>query len=366
MSVEGAGNSALNVISSSYEVRDTSEKDDYLGMESFLTMLVAQLQNQDPLNPMDGTDFSAQLAEFSQLEQLINLNDSLSSMTSALGEDSEVQATDYLGKEVSGNANSIEVIEGYLTDGYYTIEDTAEVVVTIYDANGNEIRTLYPGQQEAGSYQISWNGTDNSGNLVSDGSYSYVVTADSGYGFETVSTMVTGTVESIVYSNGKAYLQVQGILLDPESLIQVMDSTDTEDSVTSSMDYLGQEISSSAPLVKVENGSLSDSELLFELETQEDATITLFDSFGNAVRTIEVPAEDTGTGTNSVTWDGNNNSGETVADGLYSYSVETASGTAQVTASGEISGIQYIDGKQYLILEDSGMLVSLASVTSIN
>ena len=82
MTISSTGNSSLDKITGSYQSSDTEKtsKEDALGRDAFLTMLVAQLQNQDPLNPMDGTDFSAQLAQFSQLEQLINLNDSMDNL----------------------------------------------------------------------------------------------------------------------------------------------------------------------------------------------------------------------------------------------------------------------------------------------
>ena len=64
---------------SSWETSETTEPEDKTGMNQFLTMLVAQLQNQDPLNPMDGTDFTAQLAQFTSLEQQFQMNDNLAS-----------------------------------------------------------------------------------------------------------------------------------------------------------------------------------------------------------------------------------------------------------------------------------------------
>ena len=85
MTVSSTGNSSLDSITSSYQSTETekSETADALGKDDFLTMLVAQLENQDPLNPMDGTDFSAQLAQFSQLEQLMNLNTSMETLASS-------------------------------------------------------------------------------------------------------------------------------------------------------------------------------------------------------------------------------------------------------------------------------------------
>ena len=115
-----AGNSAVNNISNSYQQRVTDE--DPLGMDAFLTMLVAQLQNQDPLNPMEGTEFSTQLAQFSQLEQAMNTNDNLEKLIETMSEESETNLQDYLGKEVVAAVDSIEVDGGEPVGGYYTVE----------------------------------------------------------------------------------------------------------------------------------------------------------------------------------------------------------------------------------------------------
>ena len=98
MSVISTGNSSLDQITSSYQSyeKDKTEKEDTLGMDAFLTMLVAQLQNQDPLNPMEGSDFSAQLAQFSQLEQLINLNGTMESLGTSFGQNSEGDVLGYI------------------------------------------------------------------------------------------------------------------------------------------------------------------------------------------------------------------------------------------------------------------------------
>ncbi len=98
MTVSSSWNASLDNIVSGYQstTAEKSEKDDALGMDAFLTMLVAQLQSQDPLNPMEGSDFSAQLAQFSQLEQLMGLNDSMEALTTSFASDSEKDLVDYV------------------------------------------------------------------------------------------------------------------------------------------------------------------------------------------------------------------------------------------------------------------------------
>ncbi len=111
MSNISTGNSSLDQIANSYKSSDSqkADKEDALGRDTFLTMMVAQLQNQDPLNPMEGSDFSAQLAQFSQLEQLINLNVSMENLSTSFGEESEGDIISYIGKQVTGNVDIMNV-----------------------------------------------------------------------------------------------------------------------------------------------------------------------------------------------------------------------------------------------------------------
>ncbi|MCD4735780.1 MAG: hypothetical protein K8R53_07025 [Bacteroidales bacterium] len=370
MSVTSTGNSSLDNISSSYQSNEQGniQKEEALGRDSFLTMLVAQLQHQDPLNPMDGTDFSAQLAQFSQLEQLINLNDSMETLAAAFTENSEGDAVGYIGKQVTGNVDIMNVDQGTVSGGFYNLGQSGDVMVTITDADGKTIKTLYEGQQNAGSHLIAWDGTDSAGKAVEDGSYQYTVMANSGYGYAQVPSSVTGKVEGVTYNNGNPYLVVQGVLLDPKSLTAVIDIEDNNGSGSgdSALSYLGKTISSDSPIVLVEDGAVSGNELGFNIDTPQDVTIKIYDAFDELVRTITLSSDDTAGGENKVQWDGVANSGYQVSDGMYYYTAKTDSGFAKTPVSEEVSGIKYMNGSQYLVLNDSGRLVALSSITGIN
>ncbi|WDP91746.1 MAG: flagellar hook capping protein [Desulfobacter sp.] len=369
MSVSSTGTNALDAISASYQPYEqtTEETEDALGRDAFLTMLVAQLENQDPLNPMDGTDFSAQLAQYSQLEQLMNLNESMESLISALEGTSGKDPMEYIGMEVTGTADTMTVDEGTVSGGFYNLTEPADVAVTITDADGSVVRTLYPGQQEAGAYLVSWDGTDASGDAVADGTYSYTVMADYGSGYETLSASLSGTVEGVAYNNGKAYLVVQGILLDPDAVTSATNLSETAATglATSPAAYLGQSISSTAPIVLVEDGAVSGSGLSFELDTQSDAVISVYDAYDELVRTIEIDADDTAAGENAVVWDGLSDNGYQVQDGMYYYTVSADDGSASTPVSGEVSAVKTVNGSPYLVLADSGRLVSVSNVTEI-
>lgn len=371
MAISSTGNSSLDNISNSYQSTTDSEKakkEKALGKESFLTMLVAQLQNQDPLNPMDGTDFSSQLAQFSQLEQLINLNDSMDTLAKSYAEKSEGDAVEYIGKQVTGNVDTMNVSSGTVSGGFYNLEKPADIMITVTDADGKTVKTLFEGQQTAGSHLISWDGTDSKGKAVEDGSYKYSVMANTGTGYANVPSSLTGTVQGVTYNNGKPYLVVQGVLLDLNSLTSVINqNSDTGNGTSeSALNYIGKTVSSNAPIVLVEDGAVSGTDLTFRLDTQKDVTIKIYDTYDELVRTIKLSSDDTTGGENNYQWDGIADSGYKVPDGLYYYTAKTDTGFLKTAVSDEVSGIKYMNNSQYLVMKESGRLVSISTLTGIN
>ncbi len=370
MSTISTGNASLDNLANSYQSTEQgrTEKQDDLGRETFLKMMVAQLQNQDPLNPMDGTDFSAQLAQFSQLEQLINLNDTMDNLASSFNQESEGDILGYIGKQVTGNVDIMNVDQGTVSGGFYNLSQPADVMISVTDADGRTVKTLFDGQKQAGSHVIAWDGTDNAGNAVVDGSYTYTVMGNSGYGYSQVPSSVSGTVEGVTYNDGKSYLVVQGVLLDPASLTAVINTEENlgSESQESILSYLGKTVSSESPIILVEDTSVAGEDLTFHLDSQKDTTINIYDAFDELVRTITLASDDTMGGENQVQWDGLADSGQRVSDGLYYYTVKTTDGFASRAATEEVSGIKYMNGNQFLVLNDSGRLVSLSSITGIN
>jgi len=368
MTITSTGNTSLDTITSLYESDSNEEtaKTDDLGKDDFLTMLVAQLQNQDPLNPMEGTDFSAQLAQFSSLEQLMNLNNSMESLAASFSDDSEGDLLGYMGKQVTGTVDSMQVENGTVSGGFFSLSEDSDVIIYVTDDSGQTVKTIYEGTQSYGAHIINWDGTDESGNAVADGAYKYSVLADSGTGYQELPTSVTGEVEGIAYSNEKSYLVVQGVLVDSDSLTSVVDIDDENMSAESVLSYIGNTISTDQPILSVENGLVSGSDLSFDLEQQEAATIKIYDVWDTLTQTITIDETSAVQGENTVNWNAIGDNGYAVEDGLYYYTVETASGTGGISVSEEVTGITYENGSQYLVLKDSGRLVAISGITAIN
>lgn len=144
--------------------------------ETFLRLLTTQLQNQDPLEPLDATKFTEQLVSYSQVEQQIATNSNLNSLIALTKSAAGANAVSYLGK----NAITAGPV-GSLTDGqakwqYALPQDAAAIQVRVTDMNGHVVKTL-KGDASVGTHSIEWDGRNTNGMNMPDGSYRLTVTA---------------------------------------------------------------------------------------------------------------------------------------------------------------------------------------------
>ena len=176
-----------------------------LGRSDFLRLLVAQLRNQDPLEPMESSAFAAQLAQFASVEQLFNINESLDrnlEMDLALNQSiGNTLATTVVGKGVRAQGNSIGYRDGEVTDIIYSMSAAArEVTLRIFDDNNTLIRTVDIGAKPAGLHSFDWDGRGDTGHHAVDGVYSFTVTAKNGQGNIIPSSLfMGGLVEAIEF-----------------------------------------------------------------------------------------------------------------------------------------------------------------------
>ncbi len=187
------------------QVSSTTSKTKSLGKDDFLKMLVAQLKNQDPLKPMDGTEFAAQLAQFSSLEQLTNMNTQLANLGLYQTTMNNTQAVNLLGKTVTVNQGNQFQAEGAAAGFSYSLPaDAAQVSISILDASGTEVDRIEAGKQTAGMQNVTWN---RGGNI--NGTYSYKVNAVDAQGKAiNAASMMTGKVTAVQYKDSAIYLTV--------------------------------------------------------------------------------------------------------------------------------------------------------------
>ncbi|MFQ5636699.1 MAG: flagellar hook assembly protein FlgD [bacterium] len=201
-----------------------------LGKDDFLRLLVTQLRHQDPLNPMKSEDFAAQLAQFSSVEQLQNINTSLSNSieTDMLLNQSinNMMATTLIGKEVQALGNQVTVVEGQPVDLNFRLFSAAEnVTITINDSNGVPVRTIELDGRVVGEHAFTWDGKDNAGDLQPDGEYTFSVSARNLDGNSiTAQTFITGLISSVRYENGNAILRIGDRDVQMADVFQIGDS----------------------------------------------------------------------------------------------------------------------------------------------
>ena len=175
---------------------------------TFLTLLTTQLKNQDPTSPMDSNAFTQQLVMYSQVEQQINTNTNLKSLITQGTSNAAAMTTGYLGKKVSITNGNASLTNGSATWTYNLESTAASNQITISDSRG---RIVYAGtgQTAAGNNTFTWDGKDNNGNQLPDGTYKLTVTAADLAGNTVTSSVASvGTVTQIDMTGNEPQLIV--------------------------------------------------------------------------------------------------------------------------------------------------------------
>jgi flagellar basal-body rod modification protein FlgD len=201
--------------------KKTLDKDD------FLKLLVTKMSHQDPLNPQDDQAFVAELAQFSSLEQLKNMNDNLSQdmqWNALLSQTiNNTSATSLIGRTVDADSSELYMgSSGSVDLSYNLTSDASQVTVEIKDAGGKVVKTFAADSIGKGNHTLHWDGTDNDGTQVAAGLYTVSIAARDSAGKAVATTQTfEGTVSGVSYENGNALLNVDGILIPLSSVRQV-------------------------------------------------------------------------------------------------------------------------------------------------
>ncbi|MEW6271527.1 MAG: flagellar hook capping FlgD N-terminal domain-containing protein [Thermodesulfobacteriota bacterium] len=185
-----------------------AERNDVIGQQELLTLLVAQLQSQDPLNPLDSADFSAQLAQFSSLEQLMQINQRLGALVDPGEQPAQLDPVSFLGREVTAVGGTVHLSSGAASPLEYTLAAAGTVTVEVRDANGDVVATASLGEVAAGRHELDLASLPGVGPLA-DGTYEVVLAASGGDGAPLeVETRVRGTVTGVDLSSSPPTLSI--------------------------------------------------------------------------------------------------------------------------------------------------------------
>lgn len=165
--INGTTASAFSALTSTTDAKATLAKDD------FLKLLVSQLQNQDPLNPSDATEFTAQLAQFSSLEQLSNVNDKLEQLVSS----QDIGAMSFIGREVVAENTGFQLGTDAVNLGYRLDGPADTVTLHVQDSSGRTLARIPAQGLTPGEHFLTWDGKDENGQAVPAGDYQLLVSA---------------------------------------------------------------------------------------------------------------------------------------------------------------------------------------------
>ncbi|WP_163339248.1 flagellar hook assembly protein FlgD [Desulfopila sp. IMCC35008] len=212
---------------------------DIMGKQDFLSLLVAQLQNQDPLNPDDPTEFTAQLAQFSSLEQLFNLNESMDNLVQSNANSDRLSTLNTIGKEVVYEGSSFKYNGEPVSLGYKLDGEATQVKLSLQH-NGVTVATLDGSELGEGLHYLEWDGKTAKGQDAPIGDYKIVVNAKATEGESVGATSLVRAEVTGVDLGGEyggtlitnfgevAFNNILGVY-DPESKNSQNDANDNED-----------------------------------------------------------------------------------------------------------------------------------------
>ena len=191
--------------------------------DTFLKLLVTQMQNQDPLNPMDNAQVTSQMAQLSTVSGINKLNDTMNTLAASYNTSQSLQAASMIGHEVLVPGSDINLSNGKALAGVYLDQPADQVTVTVKDGSGNVVNTQDLGAQQTGTLNFAWDGTSDSGVAAPDGAYTFEVKASLGGSSVSAQSLSMGQVGSITLGSTGTQVNVLGLgAVDMSQVKQIM------------------------------------------------------------------------------------------------------------------------------------------------
>ncbi|MEQ8434310.1 MAG: flagellar hook assembly protein FlgD [Oceanicaulis sp.] len=193
--------------------------------DTFLTLLTEQLQNQDPLDPMDSQQFVQQLTQFSSVEQLINSNQSLETLLALQTANARMSATDYIGRDVTVSSSDAPLQNGAAEWTYALPRQAATNELMISDSAGRVVATFQNQETGQGAHTFTWNGKDQAGNQLPAGIYTMEVVAKDNDGQRLDAPVrVTGRATGVDMSGEDVVVEIGALRVPAGRVIGVRDA----------------------------------------------------------------------------------------------------------------------------------------------
>jgi len=218
MAINSVGTNAATTASSSSAVNPNG----ILGKDDFLKLLLLELKYQDPTSPMDSEKILSQTSQLAALESSENTNKALETLAASLGASMQFSGIAAIGKIADTGSNAITLTDGETSDfEIYFPSDVVSGNVNIIDVNGKVLKTMPIGATSSGVAQYSWDGTDNSGAKLKEGTYYAESTYTKTDGTSAMSRVGLYPIESIKFDSGKTYAKLGSTYVDFSSIKEI-------------------------------------------------------------------------------------------------------------------------------------------------
>ncbi|GAA4034384.1 flagellar hook assembly protein FlgD [Actimicrobium antarcticum] len=179
--------------------------------DRFMKLLITQMKNQDPLNPLDNAQVTSQLAQLSTVSGIDKMNTTLQSMITSFQSNQSVQAAGMIGHGVLAPGKQVTLASGNAVFGLDLVSSAEKVQVMIKDASGKTVHTMDLGGKDAGTLPLTWDGVKDDGGKAADGAYTFEVAATAGTAKVEATTLAFGQVASVSTSSAGVKLNVPGL-----------------------------------------------------------------------------------------------------------------------------------------------------------
>ncbi|MGY9000606.1 MAG: flagellar hook assembly protein FlgD [Rhodospirillales bacterium] len=196
-------------------------------LDSFLLLLTTQLQNQDPLSPLEPTEFTGQLVQFASVEQQIAANSTMEALLAVQNSSLAASVVGFIGTDVEANGSTLPLQNGEASFTYTLANNAKANVITILDSEGRVILTR-AGETDAGSHEFLWDGKGTDGNQAADGAYKLNITPVD-FEDEAISktVVIKARITGVNMKTGETTLEAGGVIIPLKDVLAIKEARST-------------------------------------------------------------------------------------------------------------------------------------------
>lgn len=204
-----------------YAFPSTSKsKTDNMGQADFLRLMTEQMKNQDPLNPLKGNEFLGQLAQFSTVQGIENMQQAMTAMASVMENDQSLRAASLVGRDALVEVDKVKLAAGAGASGEIVATRSGPIQMEVVDAAGQVVSRVSVDAKASGPVQFAWDGKDGDGNALPAGTYTFRASSGSGDASEALGVRMAARIDSVSIEPTGLVLNLAGLGSMPLSSVR--------------------------------------------------------------------------------------------------------------------------------------------------